>query len=283
MLQRLVQRPGVPHGDEIIVILGAGPADLPALHQADRELHVERDLDSRAYDLPISLERVSIPDVEQRPGREDGERDRDAGAEPPVIHIPAVAPRGGGGDRLPAGRRDPEAAQHRRQRQRQVSQRRLGTEQDGRTSLGVHLPLRRRRLRWQLAHITRIDHVRRQAGRTPPPPPVRPQRIEPHRERVAHLGALNKERPGLGIAPTGDGLLIRVPPARVHRCGDNRVAVRDAQHRLVGADRRVVEPRLEAMYRHSQQPPSSRFSQPTCQHPTQGHFRSSRGTMIGNS
>jgi hypothetical protein len=71
------------------------------------------------------------------------------------------------------------------------------------------------------------------------------QAVEVQGQRVARLSAFDVERPGLWVAGRCDLDLVLVEAVRVDGGGDHRVAVRDAQDRLVPADRRVVLLRFE--------------------------------------
>jgi hypothetical protein len=83
----------------------------------DGQRHVRRDLDPGADDLAVPLQGMPVADVQKRALDEHWQVDRDALPEAAVVHVPAVLGGRRGRDRLAAPRRDPEAAEHRGERQ----------------------------------------------------------------------------------------------------------------------------------------------------------------------
>src|SRR5690606_14929530 len=96
--------------------LAARPSDRPPLAQVDGERDLHRCLDTGAADLPVTLHRMTIAEMEERALDEHRQVHRHALAEPAIVHIAAVLGRRVARDRLPAHRRDAEAAEHGTQR-----------------------------------------------------------------------------------------------------------------------------------------------------------------------
>ncbi len=111
VLQRLIERPRIADGEDILRGLAARPGDRP-LQDAERNFHLERGFDAGADDLTIALAGVAVAKVEQRARhryREPGSRPR---RKQTIVHVAAVLRTGCGGQRLAERRRDPEAADH---------------------------------------------------------------------------------------------------------------------------------------------------------------------------
>lgn len=248
MLQRLVQRPRVPDGEQTLVVLTPGPADAPALDHPDREPHVERNLDAGAHDLAVALHRMSVTHVEQRTGRKDWKVYRDTGDESAVVHVAAVLARGRRRDGLAQRRRDAEAPEHRRERKRQAAQCRLGLDERRGAALAVDVPCTRKAGRLgEFLRIRRVNGVGRHDGAADASVSVGKQVVEAHRQDIARLGAFDEERAGLRVRPGGDALSRGVVAQGVQGGRDDRVAVGDAERRLVPADGGVISRGLKAM------------------------------------
>jgi hypothetical protein len=165
----------------------------------------------------------------------DREEDRHAFAEASVIHVAAVRRRRRCRDRLSAGRSHAEAADHRVERQLPERGEAVGRALDpGRAAVQVELPpnvLPRRVI--ELGNEARLDDVRGDQAARDAAGAVRADPVEPHRERVPRLGTLDVERAGLRVAALGDLLTVAVEAAGVDAPGTDRVAARDAEHRLM--------------------------------------------------
>ncbi len=256
MLQRLVQRTRVPEGEDFPFVLAPRPPDRLALAQVDRELDIHRDLDPRTDDLPVALRRVAIAKEEQGPRLEYRQVDRDALAEAPVVHIPAMLGRGEGRNRLSALRRHAKAPQHRIHRQLQPLKPRHRLHRRGGPVLEIDRPVEHRRLR-HLPHEVRIDHVWRQVIPGPARIPVRANPVKANHERISRLRALDREGPRLRIRPPANRLQRRIHSPGINGRRRNRVLRRDPQHRLMRPECRVIPLRLESVLRHLPDPPDS--------------------------
>ena len=138
-----------------------------------------------------------------------------------------------------------------RERQGDPAELCLGFYQRGRALFPVDLPLRHRAVhREQLVDVLRFDDVGRQDAPAPAEPAVRLKAIEGDRQRVSLLSALDEKRPGLWVPRGGDGLPTGIPAPGVDGAGDDGVAIRDSEDRLVGADGHVIMGRLKLMQGH---------------------------------
>ena len=85
------------------------------LDDVDRELDVERRLESGADDFALALPRMSVAHEEQRASNVDRQHHFDAGIEAGVVHVAAERAGRRGRDRLTASGSDADAAEHRPQ------------------------------------------------------------------------------------------------------------------------------------------------------------------------
>ena len=118
MLHALVQRAGVANCKNVVGVFAARPGDAFALLHRERELHVKGDLDARADDLPIALQRVAVANVKERAFGQHRKVDRHPFYKAPVVHIAPVLGGGGCRDSLAPGWGYAKTADHRGQRQR---------------------------------------------------------------------------------------------------------------------------------------------------------------------
>ena len=183
-----------------------------ALDQIDAEFDIERGFDAGTGDLAISLRGVAVAEVKERARFEDREVADRAFTVTAVIHIAAVLGGGGGVDELPALGGHPETPHHRHDRDLQRFQALHRLPQGGDSRREVEIPGHHLLLR-QAAHEVRIEGVLGQHARRPAIVSIRGHRHNPNHQRIARFGAFDKERPGLGIAGTGDLLTGRAHAA----------------------------------------------------------------------
>jgi hypothetical protein len=254
VLDALVERPRVADGEDVLGVLAARPPDPLSLAQPHGEADVHRDLDPRPGDLAVPLERVAVPEVQQRPLHEHRKVDRDPRHEAAIVHVAAVLGRGGGGDRLAAGRGHPEAAEHRREGQGERPQARLRLHQRRGAGVRVDVPLGAPALvagrPGQLGGVGRVYHVRGHHRAAEAVAAVRPDPLELDHERVARLGPLDVERAGHRVAAGRHPLAAVVEAGGIDRGGLDRVAVGYPQHRRMRAEGAVVVRRRELVDGH---------------------------------
>jgi len=66
VLQRLIKRPRIAHGKNLLTIVAARPADPPALQNLHGKRDLERRLDAGADNLAVALAGMAIAEIEQR-------------------------------------------------------------------------------------------------------------------------------------------------------------------------------------------------------------------------
>ena len=248
MFDALVERPSVAGDEDMHVVFATRPADPLALDEVDAEGNVERNLDAGADDLAVALDRVAISEVEKRPRRLDRQVNGHALDEAIVIHIATVGRGGGRRNRLTARWRDPEAADHRPQRQHQTRQ---GVGLGRGAGFEVNRPPERLVDPGEARVEAGIEHVGRNLVPSPAPVAVGPELVEVDDEGIALLGAGNIEGAGHRIA-AGCGLLsVLVPAARIDSGRRYRIAGRNFKHRIVPADIVVVAVGSKIVVGHS--------------------------------
>jgi hypothetical protein len=138
---------------------------------------------------------VAVAEIEQGAFGEDREMRRRSGRETPVIHVAAIGAAGRGGDRLTFRRRDPETADHRREVDRPIFQRRRRLGQLSDCALAVDGPDQAPAFR-HLTDMSGIDDVGRERREGPASVARRRQADDLDAQTIARRRALDEERPG---------------------------------------------------------------------------------------
>src|SRR5919199_5902704 len=95
VLHGLVERPGIADREDVIIVLAPRPATALALPKLNRELDLEGNLDTGAYDLAVALDRVPIAHVQECAQHKHRKVDRHARGEAAIVHVAAMLSRCG--------------------------------------------------------------------------------------------------------------------------------------------------------------------------------------------
>src|SRR5919199_5743963 len=90
MLNSLIERPGIANREDVIIVLAPRPATALALPKPDRELDLERDLDTGAHDLAVALNCMPVAHVQECARHKHGKVDRHARGEAAIVHVAAM-------------------------------------------------------------------------------------------------------------------------------------------------------------------------------------------------
>ena len=203
--------------------LGHRPRRLLPLQEVEADVDLAGDLDAGEADLAVAHRRVHVADREHAAGLADGEEDARAGAVPVVVEVAAV-PAGEPVRELLAAGRDADDADHRHRRERDAV-------------VHLHDPVlhleqpRQRRL-----HL--VDQLAEAGDERRDAPLDRAHVEDLGDERVARLGALDRDRAGGAVDPRevdlGDEVVLAPDLAgeAVVRLEGDDVAGLDLEHRL---------------------------------------------------
>ena len=247
VLQRLIQRAGVAEGEDVTLGFAARPDDA-ALFDGQADGDLKTGFDPGADNFAIPLDGMAIAEEEQRAGGRDREPDGGTGAEAAVIHVAAVFGTGRGRDRLTAVRRHAKAADHRRERQRQVKP---GGWVDQGHGAGIAVDGPVGAVAWrQVGHEGGIDDILGQRGAGPAGGAGRLHRQNLDPQAVARHRPLNRDRAVHRVRAMGDLLPGPVPAVGVDGVGGDGIAARHGQGGGQGAEHVVIAYGNEMMCGH---------------------------------
>ena len=230
--QRVDQRAHAGRHHDVLAVFDARPPDALAFDEIEPERDVHRRLEARADDLAVALQRMAVPEIEERTGVEDRQIDGHALADVRRIQIAAEVTRPESAKGFLSRRGDGDAPEHRLERDLDALAGRRGEIEDADHPLPVEPPGKRSR-RQRVVEYSRpvvsgdaADSVRAVPGDGRVP--VRRQFDEADDERVARRGALDVKRPHF----TGPRPALVVVAGPRERLGHDGRPGRHAQHGL---------------------------------------------------